>query len=70
MEQLNQKHYICLGGCKGVSLYPGVCQAEDCANHNHNLVECNCTDDLHFDFKACVNCEKLCAGDCNLQVSK
>ena len=46
-----EKHYICLGGCKGVSQVPGVCQAENCINHNHNLVECNCVDDLHNNFK-------------------
>ena len=46
-----EKHYICLGGCKGVSQTPGVCQAPDCANHNHELVECNCTDGLHNGFK-------------------
>ncbi len=49
MEQ--EKHYICLGGCRGVSKVPGVCQALDCENHKHELVECNCTDGLHNDFK-------------------
>lgn len=44
-------HYICLGGCRGVSEHPGVCQAPDCDNHNHELVPCDCTDDLHHDFK-------------------
>ncbi|MDQ5954419.1 MAG: hypothetical protein QG583_347 [Patescibacteria group bacterium] len=50
-ETKQEKHYICKGGCKGVSPLPGVCQAPDCANHNHELVECNCTDGLHNDFK-------------------
>lgn len=45
------KHYICLGGCRGVSDHPGVCQAPDCANHNHQLVECGCSDGRHNDFK-------------------
>ena len=44
-------HYICLGGCKGVSKVPGVCGASDCANHTHELVPCNCTDERHHDFK-------------------
>ena len=44
-------HYICLGGCRGVSKIPGVCQAPDCANHNHELVKCNCTDGLHNNFE-------------------
>lgn len=47
-----EKHYICLGGCKGVSPVPGTCQAEDCANHQHELVECNCTDGMHNNFQA------------------
>lgn len=48
---MQEKHYTCLGGCKGVSKNTGVCQAADCADHTHDLVECNCTDDKHFDFK-------------------
>ena len=46
-----EKHYICLGGCRGVSEHPGVCQAPDCEKHSHELVECTCTDGLHNDFK-------------------
>jgi len=46
----NQKHYVCLGGCKGVSDKPGVCQAPDCAHHQHELVECDCTDGQHHNF--------------------
>ncbi len=41
------KHYICTGGCNGVSETPGVCQAEDCSKHNQNLEECNCEDEKH-----------------------
>jgi methionine--tRNA ligase beta chain len=48
---MQEKHYTCLGGCKGVSKNTGVCQAADCADHNHDLVECNCTDDKHFRFQ-------------------
>lgn len=44
------KHYVCLGGCRGVSENPGVCQAPDCNNHQHELVECNCSDSQHHDF--------------------
>lgn len=54
MDEENKKeneHYICLGGCRGVSEYPGVCQAEDCKDHNHDLVKCDCTDGLHNDFQ-------------------
>ncbi len=49
---MDKKHYICLGGCKGVSENPGVCQSPDCKDHNHELVECNCTDGKHNDFKS------------------
>ncbi len=45
-----EKHYICLGGCKGVSPVPGVCGASDCASHNHELVACICTDGMHNNF--------------------
>lgn len=53
MEEKNtnyEEHYVCLGGCKGVSKVPGVCQAPDCVSHNHDLVKCNCIDGLHYDF--------------------
>jgi hypothetical protein len=51
-ETKNQEeHYICLGGCRGVSKVPGVCQTEGCANHHHELVKCNCTDGLHYNFE-------------------
>ena len=45
------EHYICLGGCRGVSSAPGVCQAPDCANHAHELVQCSCEDGLHNNFE-------------------
>lgn len=40
-------HYVCTGGCGGVSDKPGVCQAKTCPLHQHQLVECNCTDNKH-----------------------
>lgn len=46
-----EEHYICLGGCRGVSKKPGVCQAPTCKDHNHALVKCSCADGLHYDFK-------------------
>ena len=67
---MNNKHYICLGGCKGVSENLGVCQTESCANHNHELVECPCVDSKHNDFKACVNCGKICNGSCAVDAFK
>lgn len=62
-----EKHYICTGGCKGVSNNPGVCQAETCIDHNHDLKECMCTDGMHNDFKVCENCAKVCKNDCQAQ---
>lgn len=53
MNEENKKqseHFICLGGCRGVSQKPGVCQAPNCVNHNHELVKCDCADGLHKDF--------------------
>jgi hypothetical protein len=42
------KHYICKGGCKGVSTVPGICMSLNCASHLHNLEECDCTDGKHY----------------------
>ncbi len=33
-------HYVCTGGCGGVSSKPGACQAEGCAKKGVPLVEC------------------------------
>jgi hypothetical protein len=40
-------HYICKGGCGGISLNPGICGAFDCADNGHDLHECACDDGLH-----------------------
>ena len=50
-KQQAEKHYICLGGCHGVSGVPGACRAPDCKDHDHPLVQCDCTDGLHNDFR-------------------
>ncbi|MEK7464185.1 MAG: hypothetical protein AAB617_00175 [Patescibacteria group bacterium] len=41
------KHYICTGGCEGVSPEKGVCQAPDCPKNGQPLEECNCADGTH-----------------------
>ncbi len=41
------KHYICTGGCEGVSEKSGVCNAEDCEKHHEPLEECACLDGKH-----------------------
>ena len=40
-------HYICKGGCKGVSDVMGVCEADGCANQWELLEECECADGKH-----------------------
>ena len=41
-------HYICTGGCKGVSEVEGVCGAETCPKHGNPLTSCDCKDGKHF----------------------
>ena len=43
------EHYVCYGGCKGVSDKPGTCQAPDCSLSGHALEKCDCTDGKHSD---------------------
>ncbi len=40
-------HYVCTGGCEGVSDTPLSCQMNYCAKHQEPLIECNCTDSKH-----------------------
>lgn len=40
-------HYICTGGCKGVSDDPGTCRADDCPKHGQPLTPCHCEDGEH-----------------------
>lgn len=40
-------HYICKGGCGGVSDVAGVCEADACANQWELLEECDCADAKH-----------------------
>ena len=40
-------HYICTGGCKGISDKPGACEAADCIKYAQPLQECNCIDGKH-----------------------
>lgn len=44
------EHYVCYGGCHGVSDKPGVCQTEGCAHKGHALEKCDCADGKHNDF--------------------
>lgn len=40
-------HYVCRGGCKGVSEDFGFCQAPDCPHNGEILEECECEDEKH-----------------------
>ncbi|OGY67715.1 MAG: hypothetical protein A3H63_01295 [Candidatus Harrisonbacteria bacterium RIFCSPLOWO2_02_FULL_45_10c] len=42
-----EQHYICTGGCRGVSEVSGVCQAEDCSKAGEPLLPCDCQDGKH-----------------------
>ena len=44
----NMEHYICKGGCSGVSPKPGTCEAEDCQSFNEPLESCDCEDNKHY----------------------
>ena len=51
MKEMCGGHYICRGGCKGVSKVKGICQASNCASRGQDLSMCNCGDSLHNYFK-------------------
>lgn len=41
-------HYVCNGGCKGISDDSEViCQATDCLAYSKPLNQCNCEDGMH-----------------------
>lgn len=44
---MEDKHYVCPGGCQGVSDTPGLCQAPDCPSYGEALLECSCSDGKH-----------------------
>ncbi|MBP7805022.1 MAG: hypothetical protein KA052_02220 [Candidatus Pacebacteria bacterium] len=65
-------HYVCNGGCNGVSETPGVCGAETCAKAGMPLTPCTCEDHKHDGvMTACQHCGSLCKADgpgCAMQV--
>lgn len=58
------QHFICKGGCKGVSDVIGVCEADGCANQWELLEECDCTDGKHG-FEASEPAEVVITKDSN-----
>ncbi len=70
---MDGKHYICTGGCHGMSEKNGVCEAPMCLKHGLPLKECNCADGKHSaTLPACEHCGKLCSkdGTCEIEVYK
>ncbi len=67
-------HYVCTGGCGGVSPEPKNCGSETCSKHNHPLTPCSCTDGEHKGLlSACENCGKICKADggtCEMEAFK
>ena len=41
------KHYICTGGCNGLSETPGTCKAPQCSKTTKKLTGCMCEDGTH-----------------------
>lgn len=48
-DLIGQKHYVCLGDCRGVWKNPGVCTMDDCTRVGESLRECTCTDGQHLE---------------------
>lgn len=47
-KQDGVRHYVCNGGCNGVSLDDDAnCQAVDCPKHGKPLQLCTCSDEKH-----------------------
>jgi len=44
---MRMSHFICTGGCKGVSDHAGTCKAIDCDHFEQPLVPCECPDGQH-----------------------
>ena len=40
-------HFVCTGGCNGVSEAPGVCNINSCMKEHQPLTICNCKDGQH-----------------------
>jgi hypothetical protein len=40
-------HYVCTGGCDGVSDHPAACEMKDCLKYEMLMTVCHCTDGQH-----------------------
>ncbi len=43
------EHYVCTGGCGGVSPTQKTCAAVDCPKHQVLLTPCSCVDGMHLE---------------------
>lgn len=41
-------HFVCKGGCGGVSEIEGFCETDGCSNQWQSLENCDCQDGKHF----------------------
>lgn len=44
---MENKHFVCDGGCHGNSDTPGSCNTESCPKYGQPLQECQCSDGQH-----------------------
>lgn len=42
-------HFICTGGCGGISDQAGTCQVRDCMKYHAPLTACHCEDEKHLE---------------------
>ncbi len=48
-------HYVCTGGCDGVSDEPAACQLKGCIKYELPMAICHCTDGQHAEALANPN---------------
>lgn len=53
------EHFICTGGCGGISGTSGVCQTQSCPNYGKPLKSCTCNDGEHQELKTKAELEEL-----------
>lgn len=41
------RHYVCTGGCGGISMRPSTCASSECPHFGKPLDPCDCTDGTH-----------------------
>jgi len=67
------EHFVCTGGCGGVSKTMGRCQSEHCLKYNQPMMPCGCSNNQHPGLiTACHNCGMICKtkGGCEVEEFK